>query len=508
MNRQPKHIYEFGPFRLDPAERLLLGGLASAFGFQWLARRSKPAASTAAIKSIAVLPFKPLVAEGQDEAFQMGMAETLILKLSGLKHLSVRSINTVRKYAELEQDLLAIGREQRVDFVLDSSFQRDGEKIRVTSRLVNPADGTAMWIYKCDEEYCANLFVMQDAIAGKVAAALSLHLTGAERERLRKRYTENKDAYQRYLWGRHYLGKRSPKDAYKSIEFLQQAVNTDPNFALAYANLANAYLFLGHGVALPRDVAPKARAALTKALEIDDQLAEAHSALGEIKNMYDWDRSGAEKAHKRALELDPNSASAHSHYAFFLMTVGRLKEALEEAEQALDLDPLSAVLHRNNGMILHRAGHYDRAIEELQKAIDLDPNFPTAYWWLGQAYEAKGAYEMAVSADLRHVTGWLGSPEEVTALREAYTVSGWNGYWRKKLDQAKEKAKRGGYAHPQQFVPLYARLGEKDHAFDWLEKSYQERDFGLNSIKTDPILNGLRSDPRFTDMLRRIGLEP
>jgi TolB-like protein/predicted Zn-dependent protease len=488
---------------------LLMAGLAGAFTYQWRRSRSNPPASNAVIRSIAVLPFKPLAPESQDEAFQMGMADTLIFKLSGLKRLSVRSINSVRKYVNPDQDPLAAGREQKVDFVLDSSLQRDGDRVRVRTRLLNMADGTAVWTYQCDEQYCANVFAMQDAISEKVAAALSLHLTGAERERLRKHHTENKEAYQLYLKGRYHLDKRAPKDYQKGIEYFQQAIRIDPNYALAYVGLAQAYQALGHGIARPKDVAPKAKEAITKALEIDEQLAEAHSVLGLIRNLYDWDRPGAERAHKRALELNPNSEVVHCHYAIFLMIVGRLDEALVEIDRALDLAPLSIGLYKDKGMILHRAGKYDLAIEQLQKALDLDPNFPTAHWWLMQVYEVKGDYDQAVEADLnKSFGGWGETPAGVAALREAYAVSGWKGYWRKKLDLAEEKAKRGGYANPNQFVPLYARLGEKDQAFAWMERSYQARDFGLNFIKTDPVLAGLRKDPRFTDMLRRIGLEP
>ena len=489
---------------------LALAALMVAVGGFWVTRTLRqPSASAGKMpRSIAVLPFKPLVAASQDEAMQMGMADTLILKLSGLKQLSVRSINSVRKYANPDQDPLAAGREQKVDFVLDSSFQRDSDKIRVRSRLLNVADETAVWTYQCDEQYCENLFVMQDTISQKVMAALSLHLTGAERERLRKHYTENKKAYDLYLWGRHHLEKGNPKDSFTSIDYFQQAVRIDPNYALAYVSLAEAYLSLGTGAERPKDVVPKAKAALAKALELDDQFAEAHTILGAIKNMYDWDRLGAEIAHKRALELNPNSELAHRLYAIFLISVGRFDEALVETDRALDLGPLLSVIYRDKGMILHLTGQYDRATEQLQKALELDPNFPTAHWWLMQVYEAMGDYDQAVAADLKYLAGWLSSPEEVVALRKAYTVSGWKGYWRKKLDLAKEKARRGGYANPHQFVTLYARLGEKEQVFAWMEKSYQERDFGLNSIKVNPYLNGLRSDPRFTDMLRRIGLEP
>ncbi len=483
---------------------LLLMGAAGAIN-SWSPKR-QPTAPGAAIRSIAVLPFKPLVAESHDEALQMGMADTLILKLSGLNQLRVRSISSVRKYINPEQDPLAAGREQKVDFVLDSSFQRDGERIRVTARLLNVADGTALATYQCDEQYCANVFVMQDTISEKVAAALALQLTGAEQARLRKHYTENREAYQLYLRGMHHMEKRTEKDFEKSIDYYQQAIRIDPNYALAYAGLADAYHSLGYSSAPPKDVVPKAKAALAKALEIDDQLAEAHTVLGLIKYTHDWDRPGAEKAFKRALELNPNSEIVHRLYALFFMSSGRFDEALAEVNRALDLDPVSVIDHRNKGMILHLARQYDRAIEQLQKTLELNPNLPMIYVWLEQAYAAKGDYEQAIAADLKQTTLSGASPEEVAALRGAYTASGWKGYWRKKLDSLKEKAKQGSYVEPYEFVLLYVRLGEKDQAFAWLEKSYQERNFDLNAIEVNPFFDGLRSDPRYRDLLRRMRL--
>lgn len=486
---------------------LVMAGLASVFGFQWLTSRSNHTAPNMAIKSIAVLPFKPLVAESHDEAFQMGMADTLILKLSGLKQLSVRSINSVRKYANPDQDPLAAGREQRVDFVLDSSFQRDGDKIRVTSRLLNVADETAVWTHQCDEQYCSNLFVMQDTISQKVAAALSLHLTSAERERLRKHYTENKEAYQLYLRGRYHLDKRQAKDFEKSIEYFQQAIRIDSNYAPPYAGLAYAYYALGISAALPKDVVPKAKAAVAKALEIDDQLAEAHAALGGIKHHYDWDRPGAEKAYKRALELNPNSEVVHRTYAIFLMTAGRLDEAFVEINQALDIAPLSIVANRDKALILYHSRQYDAAIEQCRKTLDLDQNFPSVYSWLGQACEAKGDYEQAIAAYLKVATLQGRGPEEIALLRTAYKVSGMKGYWQRRLELMKEQAKRDSQFDQYSLASMYARLGQKEQAFACLEKAYEDRRPFIY-LKIDPNLDNLRSDPRFTRLLRRIGLEP
>lgn len=239
-----------------------------------------------------------------------------------------------------------------------------------------------------------------------------------------------------------------------------------------------------------------------QALAIDDQLAEAYTSLGLIKTIYDWDWSGAEQAHQHALRLNPNSALAHRIYGHLLRTTGRLDDALVEFNHALSLEPLSLVANRDVGVTLYVARQYDRAIDQFHKTMELDPSFPTVYGFLERAYEASGNYEQAIAADLKAVTMQQHGPATVDALRQAYTLSGWKGYWHKRLELEKEREN----AAPSQMVLIYAPLGEKDAAFEWLEKSYQERDFWLNFIKTDPLLDSLRSDTRFIDMLQRVGL--
>ena len=464
----------------------------------------------AAISSLAVLPMKPLVARNHDEAFEMGMADTLIFRLSGLKQLIVRPVSAVRKYTNPEQDPLAVGREQQVNFVLDPSFQRDGERIRVRARLLNVATGETVWTYECEEQYCSNLFVMQDAISAKVVNALSLQLTGADRVRMNRHGTENREAYLLCLRGRYHVDKRSPEEAEKGIEYFQQAIKLDPNYALAHAGLAEAY----HVVGLrrrPHEMMPRAKAAVEKALELDAQLGEAYSLLATIKGTYDWNRQDAEQAHQRAVELSPNVERTHRYYALSLMFRGRFDEALIQINRALEIEPLSVVVNRDKAQILCLSRQYDRAIEQCQKTLDLDPNFSFALSWLGRSFELKGDYDQAVAAYLKRDAVLGSNPEEVAALRTAYTVSGWKGYWQTQLallqKQMKQEAQRNIYSDPYPLVQIYARLGEKERAFEWLEKSYAERR-SLIYVKVDPLLDGLRSNPRFTDLLRRIGFEP
>ncbi len=458
-----------------------------------------------AIKTIAVLPFKSLSPEARDDYLGLGMADTLIIRLSNIKQLIVRPTGAVRKYFGDEQDPLIAGREQQVDAVLDGSIQKTEGRIRVTARLIKVEDGVSLWAGSFDEKD-NDLFRLQDSIVERLAGALTLKLTGDEQKRLTKRYTENTEAYLFYLKGRYHLERRTISDVNKSIEYFQQALASDPQYALAYAGLAESYPSLSVLGAVPAKVViPDAKAAVTRALSLDQQLAEAYISLGLIKTIYDWDFAGAEQALQRALELNPNSALAHRIYGHLLRTTGRLDEALVEFNQALTLEPLSLVANRDVGTTLYCLRQYDRAIEQFQKTLELDPNFATVYGFLERVYETKGLYEQAVAADLKALSFRDDSARVVQALKAVYSASGWKAYWRKRLDLIKEQAGRNGHIEPYPMVLIYTRLGETEQAFEWLETCYQEREFWLNFIKIDPLLDNLRQDARFTDLLQRVG---
>jgi DNA-binding winged helix-turn-helix (wHTH) protein/TolB-like protein len=481
---------------------LLAGGLVSLW---WLKPvRQRPTA--AAIKTIAVLPFKSLNPEVKDEYLGLGMADTLIIRLSNIKQLVVRPTGAVRKYSSGDQDPLVAGREQQVDAVLDGSIQKTAGRIRVTARLLKVDDGVSLWAGSFDEKD-NDIFRLQDAFVERLAAALTLKLTGEEQQRLTRRYTENTEAYWLYLQGRYHLERRTIAEVEKSLDYFQRALVIDPQYALAYAGLAESYPSLSVLGAVPaQTVIPNAKAAVTKALTLDDQLAEAYISRGLIKTIYDWDWAGAEQDHQRALQLNPNSALAHRIYGHLLRTTGRLDEALVEFNQALALEPLSLVVNRDVGTTLYCLRQYDRAIEQFQKTIELDPNFATVYGFLERAYEAQGLYEQAIEADLKGFTLRENAAETVAALKAAYRVSGWTGYWHKRLELVKQQARQNRYVEPYQFVLLYTRLGENDQAFAWFEKAYQERNFWLNFIKIDPLLDRLRADARFTELLEQVGL--
>jgi TolB-like protein len=356
----------------------LVIGLVIASVSLWRSRNPKVTGDGAVIRSIAVLPFKPLVADNRDESLEMGIADTLIFRLSSIRGIAVRPISAVRKYTDLNQDPLAAGREQQVDGVLDGSIQRVGDRVRVMARLVSVADGAVLWADKGEEEG-AGLFAVQDAIAEKLAGSLAPKLTDEERERLTKRYTNNAEAYRLYLLGRYFLNKRTPEGYQKGVEYFQQAIEKDPAYALAHSGLADCYTSLGSWQILPPNESfLKARAAAERALRLDNELAEAHTSLALVKN-YTSDWPEAEAEFKRAIELNPNNEAAHRWYGLHLMGIGRLDEALAETRRALEFEPLSLPYNTQLGRIFYLLRQYDQAVEQYQKTLEIDPNFVIAH---------------------------------------------------------------------------------------------------------------------------------
>ena len=347
------------------------------------------------VRSIAVLPFKPLVVDQRDESLEMGMAETLIVRLSNLRELIVRPISSVRKFSGLEQDALAAGRELGVEAVLDGQIQRWGDRISVTARLTGVGDGKQLWAGQFNEK-STDIFAVQNLISEKVTSALVLKLTGEEQRLLTKRHTDNAEAYKLYLRGRLYWNKRTPEDLRKSIAHFQQSIELDPNYALAYAGLADAYALLANAGVPARELMPRAREAALKALSLDNDLAEAHAALAQILIYYDYNFVGAEREHKRAIELNPNYAPAHQWYSELLTALSRHEEAFAEMRLALEIDPFSLIINRQYGVSLLFARQYDEAIAQLKKTIEMDANFASAHSTLSLAYQLKGNYAESV----------------------------------------------------------------------------------------------------------------
>ena len=478
-------------------------GLSIAAYF-WLTSRAKDAETAAAVRSMAVLPFKLVNPSADDQYLGLGVADDLITKLSNVRQITVRPTSAVLKYTGQDQDLAAADRELGVEAVLAGTIQRSGERVRVTVQLVKVADGAPFWGDRFEEKF-TEIFAVQDSISEQVVRALSLRLSREETKLLTKHYTENPEAYQSYLKGRYYWNKRTREGHKKALLYFQEAIERDPNYALAYAGLADAYSF-GGGLGLPpKETMPKAKAAAMKALEMDDTLAEAHAALGWIKLRYDFDWSGAEREFKRAIEVNPNYATTYNWYSVELALMGRFDEAIAEAKRAQELEPLSMIINAVVGLPFYFSHQYDRAIAQYRKAIEMDPNFAGAHSWLGLAYEQKGMYEEAVTEFLQARTLAGDRPEKIGALREAYAASGWRGYVRKELELQIEESKEH-YVNSYEIAINFARLGEKEQALTWLEKAYEERAGTLYWFTRDPRLDSLRSEPRFQDLLRRVGL--
>ena len=476
-------------------------------GYRFVAAVRSPAGSAGVppIPSIAVLPFKPLTADHRDEALEMGMADTLIARLSSSHVTIVRPLSSVRKYTHLEQDALAVGRELGVESVLDGSIQSDGNQIRVTARLISVSNGAALWSGTFDQEF-TNVFAVQDTISEKVASALALRLSQDEKKRLTQRYTDNVEAFHCYLKGRYHIGKVTRLAIAKGIEFFQQAIDIDPTYALAYAGVAEAYrrLPITSDVA-PKEAFPKAKAAASKALEIDENIADAHLALGFTELWFDWDWVAAEREFNVAIDLNPSSGDAHMGYANLLTCVGRHREALAEGQRAVELDPLSLIVNANQAQFLHWARADDEAWKRVQKTLEIDPNFWVANLALGRLHIEKGEYPEAITAltKARNFSG--ANSETVSLMGYAYARAGDRVQANAVLDELKSRSTQR-YVPPHSIAVIYHGLGDKEQTFQWLEKAYEERDVRLTFLRTDPKWDSLRSDARFEDLVRRVGL--
>lgn len=457
-------------------------------------------------KRIAILPFKPLFPEVKDQALELGMADALITKLSNSRQIIISSVNSVRKYGGLEQDPVAAGRELQVNSILEGNVQRSGDRIRVTARLVNVADGSSLWAGTFDEKF-TDVFGVQDVISQKVADALALQLKGEEQQRLTKRYTENIKAYEFYLRGRYHYTRLTPPDILASIGFYQQSIDSDPNYALAYFGLADANLSLAFTADVPsKDCLPEAKAAAMKALEIDESLPEAHASLAFSIASFDWDWAVAEKEARRALGLNGNSAIAHFACAHVLSDLARHNEAASEAAQAIALEPIFPLFRALGAMFLHHAGHNDEAYATLQEALDIEPNFWISHLTLGKVLIQQRKYAAAIAElekakELSH-----GNSEAIASIGYAAALAGDSSKARAVLEELKGLANQR-YVPPFNLALAYHALASENQAVSELNRACEERDVRLRLLKVDPRWNSLRSNLRFLGILKRIGLQ-
>ena len=478
-------------------------------GLLWTMWRKtvREAALTAAppIKTIAVLPFKPLSNDVREQYLELGIADALITRLSSIKQLMVRPTSSVRKFAGTNYDPIAAGRELRSDAVIEGSIQRLDDRLRINVQLIRISDGSVLWGYHC-EDLCTDLFTAEDSISENVARSLTLTLSDVEGQALGKRYTTSSDALRAYLNARYYYGKRTKEAANKTVDYLQKAVTLDPQYALAYAALSEAYASIAFlHVASAREAMPKAKAAADHALRLDPTLAQAHSAAAFVKLTYDWDWEGSEREFQKALELNPNDPAVHDEYATLLEVLGRTDEAIVEVNKARELDPLSLLISRNTGRAYYYARRYDRAIQIWQETAEMDRSFPAVNNWLTWVYEAQGDYQQAIESHLKQeaLTGMNAASLE--SLRKSYESGGWKTYWQRDLELHQEELKEP-LSDRYEIIQLYRRLDRADDTFKWLNKACDERSIWLIWLKVDPAVDGLRSDPRFTELMKRVGL--
>jgi TolB-like protein/DNA-binding winged helix-turn-helix (wHTH) protein/Flp pilus assembly protein TadD len=478
---------------------------ASVAAYFYVARGGKVTADRAAINSVAIMPFVNVGADPNMEYLSDGITESLINHLSLLPHLKVKSRNSVFHYKGRELDAQAVGRELDVQAVLTGRIVQRGDDLSIGVELVDARDNTHLWGEQYERKL-SDVLSVQREITQEIAEKLRLPLTETEQKLVNKGYTENAEAYQLYLKGRYFWNKRTHEGLKKGIEYFDQAIERDPNYALAYSGLSDSYNGLTQFRGLsPDEAMPKAKAAALKALEMDDSLAEAHASLAQVKKNYEWDWTGAEVEFKQAIKLNPNYASARQWYAMFLSAVGRHDEALTEIRRAKELDPVSLMINTSEGWILFCARRYDPAIKQLRKTIELDPNFANAHFKLAMVYEAKGMYDEAAEEYLKDDLLSGRRQEEVALLRAAYAASGWEGYCRAQLKLLKERSERE-YVSTEYFVLTSLQLREREQAFEWLQKAYEERSAMLVNLKIHPRFDIIRSDPRFADLLWRMNL--
>jgi len=450
------------------------------------------------IPSIAVLPFADLSLQKDQESFCDGMTDEIIAKLSRLEGWKVMNRTSVMRYKNTEKDPKEIGQELNVATILEGSIRQEKDDIRINAQLINVEDGFYLWSDTYSQKL-DRIFVIQSDIAEKIANALQEKLTPEQKEQLLKNPTENLEAYTWYLKGRLLWGKRDKESLEKSIEYYTLAIKEDPNYALAYTGIADTYSILVSNVFMPSEEGYfNAKNAALKALELDETLAEAHTSIALVKENFEWDWKGAEREYIRAIELNPNYATAHHWYALNLLIRGLFDRSISEMKIAQELDPYSLRINRNVGMMLYFARRYDESIEALKKTIEMDPDMVAGRNYLGLVYLEKSEYVEALAEFEKtnnqfyicYTLGQMGKRAEA----------------QKMLDELTLRSKQE-FMSPYLFALCYLTLGEIDQGFRYLDKAYMERDAWMEFLKIDPRLDSIRTDPRFLTLLKKVGLE-
>jgi len=471
--------------------------IAATAYFFYFAAGSKP------IDSIAVLPFANQNNDPETEYLSDGLTESIINSLTRLPNLRVIARSSVFRYKGRDADPMAAGNELGVRAVLTGRIMQRGENLNISAELMDVRDNKQLWGEQYERKV-SGLLGVQREIAKEISGNLRLKLSGAEQSRVTKRYTENPEAYQLYLKGRYFWNKFTPADHQRAAEYFDQAIAKDPTYALAYTGLADTYAASAVNTWIaPTEGYPKGKAAVKKALELDETLAEAHASLGGITMFYDLDWAAAEREYKRAIELNPNDPIAYELYSYLLSAIGRLDEGIAMAKRALELDPLSVLVSGDTGQAYYYARRYDEAIQQMKSIVD--PNDAGANIILGEIYEQKGMYDEAIAAYQKAIEASERTSAILGLLGHAYAASGRRGEALKILDELKEMSKQK-YVSPYHMAVLYTGLGDKDRAIEQLNKAYEERAGWVINLKVEPLFDTLRSDPRFGDLLRRMSL--
>ena len=476
-----------------------IAAVLATIGFWWTT--SRPA--TASIKSIAVLPFKSLASRSDDEHLSIGLADALITRMSSLKGLSVRPTSVVIKVANKEEDSILAGQTLGVDAVLEGSIYRTDNRLRINTRLLRVSDQSSIWAGQFDEK-ADDFFSIQNALAHQIASSLALNLSSTEKDALEKRYTENSDAYHLYLTGRYHWNKRSKDAGAKAETFFRQAIEKDPGFALAYLGLADT-LIMG-------SVYQESWGAIEKALELDDRLGEAYASRGFWKMFKGWQWDEADADFRRSIELNPGYGTAHQWFATLLAIQGRVEEAKGEMTRSLEIDPMSHNFIADMGQMHYFARQYDEAESYYRKALEIYPDFLNAHIYLSDTLLKIGDKDRAFDEEMNAARIHYGSSkgaeyridEAIRSARERYRQSDYEGHLKASLERLLNRTADGFSYYA--LVKCYTLLGEKENALDALEKSWENREFMLPFVNVDPMFDSLRSEPRFQEVLRQMGL--
>jgi serine/threonine protein kinase/tetratricopeptide (TPR) repeat protein len=525
LDKNPEHRYQTARELMVDLERLASPTTASLAALETQRRRRKyPWAAGIVLlalaatgiywyqfrslgpRSIAILPFVNANADPEAEYLSDGITESIINNVSKLPRMRVIAPTSVFRYKGQGLDLKKIGGELRVTVVVTGRILARGEELSISAQLVDIRDNRVIWGQQYNRKM-TDLLRTQEEIAREISENLKIRLTGEEQQRLTKRETRDPEAYRLYLQGRYYWNKRTADGFRKAIEIFQQALDRDPNYALAYAGLADTYSSLGSYNILPfAEAAPKAEAAARRAVDLDETLAEGHSSLASVlQDRFDFE--GADRQYARAIELNPSYATARHWYGLYLGIVGRSDAAIGELKTALELDPFSPIINANYGFVYYQAGRHTEAIEQLRRTLELDPNFSPAHEYLGQALLEAGRHAEAIAELEKNVALSSGDIAAKAELGYGYGRAGRRQDARRVLSEMMATAQKS-YVSPYDIAIVYLGLDQRDDAFQWLEKAYQEHSVRLWNLKSHPRFASVRSDPRFLDLSRRIGFGP